>query len=39
MKNYVVSLGLVACITFIAGFVDKTLPNGLWYYMDLFLPF
>lgn len=39
VRNTISILGIFACLTFIAGFADKSLPNGLWYYIDLYLPF
>lgn len=39
MRHIAPALGIFACLTFMAGFADKNLPNGLWYYIDLYLPF
>lgn len=38
-RHFISGLGIFACLLFIAGFADKNLNNGLWYYVDLYLPF
>lgn len=39
MTDYVAGAGTFACLAGIAAMINAHIPNGIFYYVDLMLPF
>lgn len=39
MTNYLYGLGTMGLIGAMVNVIDQNVPNNLWYWLDLYLPF
>lgn len=39
MKNILSGTMIAICFVLTADIIGQNVPNGLWYYIDLYLPF
>ncbi len=39
MSNYLYGLATMVMIGVMVNVIDDSVPNNLWYYIDLYLPF
>ena len=39
MANYIYGLVTTVTVVAMADIIDSNIPNNLWYYVDLYMPF
>ncbi len=39
MANYLYGAGMMACVTGLMSLFNTHMPNSVYYYVDLFIPF